>query len=215
MNNEKLANAIVKAIGYTENGGKPDINNPKKGKTGEMASIFQFTPATWKNYAQQVLGDKNAPMNADNETYVVHKKVSGWLEKGYTPKQIASMWNAGTGEPDAYSGKFSDGSPSRGVNKKYGVKFDVPGYADKVDKYTNNFVKGEDATAGTLENPNGKITDPTAKSTPPVMDQGNSDPLSSVLSMMKQAQTPKGAQTAQAPQVKPNTGLIQTLINKA
>ena len=48
MDKDKLANAIVKAIAYQENGGKPNIDNPSKGKSGEMKSIFQFEPATWK-----------------------------------------------------------------------------------------------------------------------------------------------------------------------
>lgn len=139
QNNEQLASAITKALGYAENGGKPDPNNTQAGKTGELKSIFQFTPDTWKNYAKEILGDENAELTPDAETFVVHKKVSDWLSKGYQPKQIASMWNAGVGEPDAYSGKFSNGSPSKGVNAKYGVQFDVPTYANKVEKYVNEF----------------------------------------------------------------------------
>lgn len=132
-----LAYAITRAIAYTENGGKP--TTPKAGKTGELKSIFQFTPATWKNYAQQILGDPNAPLTADNETQVVVSKVQKWLDEGKTAKQIASMWNAGTGEPDAWTGKFSNGHPSVGVNKQYGVPFNVPAYANKVANYAKNF----------------------------------------------------------------------------
>lgn len=144
MNNQQSqlnpeAAAITKALAYTENGGKLDINNPSAGKTGEMKSIFQFEPATWKAYAKQASGDENLPMTPENESLVTYSKVHDWLNKGYTVPQIASMWNAGPGEHEAYSGKFSDGSSSVGVNKKYGVKYDVPGYAKKVEGYVKQF----------------------------------------------------------------------------
>ncbi len=137
-----IADAIFKALAYTENGGKPDIKKPSAGKTGEMASVFQFTPSTWKNYSKQVTG-ADIPISPEAEAFVVHKKIGEWLKKGYEPKQIASMWNAGSGEPDAYKGEFQSkahaGMPSVGVNKKYGVKYDVPGYVSKFDKYFNEF----------------------------------------------------------------------------
>lgn len=134
-----LAQATTKALGYTENGGKPDINNPKAGKSGEAKSIFQFTPATWKAYSKQIIGKDNLPLTSDNETYVVNEKMKQLIKEGKTIKQIASIWNAGPGEQDAYTGKFSDGSSSVGVNKKYGVKFDVPSYANQVATYAKKF----------------------------------------------------------------------------
>lgn len=135
-----LAYAITKALAYTENGGKP--TNPQAGKTGELKSIFQFTPGTWKNYSTQTLG-KEVPITPDNETHVVVSKVSKWLEQGYTAKQIASMWNAGEGEPDAYTGKFSNGYSSIGVNHKYGVGYNVPRYADTLSNYAKQFYKSD------------------------------------------------------------------------
>lgn len=134
-----LTYAITKGLAYQENGGKP--TNPKAGKTGELKSIFQFTPDTWKNYAKEVLGDANAPITPDNETKVVTTQVRKWIDEGKNVKQIASMWNAGRGEPEAYTGKFSNGNSSVGVNKKYGVKFDVPTYANKVSDYAKQFYK--------------------------------------------------------------------------
>ena len=135
---ELLSQSITKGIAYAENGGRVNMDNPSQGKTGEMKSIYQFTPATWKNYSKQIFG-KEVPMNKDTETHVVNEKVKGWIKKGYTTSQIASMWNAGTGEPNAYTGKFSNGSQSSGINKKYNVKFDVPGYANKVLNYSKQF----------------------------------------------------------------------------
>lgn len=137
MDNQKLAESITKAIGYVENGGKPNHEHLKAGKTGELPSVFQFTPDTWKNYSHEIFG-KEVPISPDAETHVVLSKVSKWLEKGYKPEEIFSIWNAGVGEPEAYGGTFSDGSPSVGTNKKYGVKFDVPGYVKKAKSYMDN-----------------------------------------------------------------------------
>jgi len=123
--------AIVKAIAYAENGGKM----PKEavaGKTGEMKSIFQFTPDTWKMYSKQVLG-KEEPLTSDNESLVVYGKVGKWLDDGYNTEQIASMWNAGEQRPDAYKQNW------KGTNKKYGVSFDTPAYAKKVADYAKQF----------------------------------------------------------------------------
>ena len=139
--NEKdtLADAITKAIAYTENGGKLNIGNPQAGKSGEMKSIFQFTPNTWKLYAKQTLGDEKAPLNADNETQVVKTKVLKWLDEGKTTSEIASMWNAGESKPDAYKTNHV------GVNK-YGVKYDTPQYAANVLNYAKKFYQEKSTT---------------------------------------------------------------------
>jgi len=200
-----LVDAITKALGYTENGGKPDLNRLSAGKTGELKSIFQFTPDTWKNYAQQVYGDPNTPLTPDHETHVVKTKVAGWLEKGYSPKQIASMWNAGVGEPDAYSGKFSNGQPSRGINKKYGVPYDVPAYANKVDKYTQEFLKGRAVgnVAGSMAK--APVSNIASAST------GGGDPLAQMIQTIQSKQ--KAPMQPPAPTAQPSVakGLLQTL----
>lgn len=191
--------AMTKAIAYAENGGAPDIDNPIAGKTGELKSIFQFTPNTWKNYAKQTFGDENTVLNADNETYVVMNKVKGWLDEGYKPEQIASMWNAGTGEPNAYTGKFSNGKPSVGVNKKYNVKFNVPEYTQKVLKYYNQFNGGKQS----FDNKNQSVS---------------SDPANKLLSLLSGA----GKTSAIQPQTtstplqkdKDNVGMLLQLLNR-
>lgn len=204
MDDPALVDAITKALGYTENGGKPDLSKLTAGRTGEMKSIFQFTPDTWKNYAGQVFGDPNTPLTPDNETHVVKTKVADWLQKGYQPKQIASMWNAGIGEPDAYSGKFSNGQPSKGVNKKYGIPYDVPAYANKVDKYTQEFLKGRQVghMVGALaQAPVGNFTSAS----------GGSDHLAQLVQHIqsKQQATPAPANTA--PKSSMVKGLLQSL----
>lgn len=178
-------NALVKALGYAENGGKPNLGNPSQGKTGEMKSVFQFTPDTWKNYSKQVLG-KTVPLSPDAETYVVQKKVHNWLSHGYKPEQIFSMWNAGQGEPDAYTGQFSDGSASKGVNKKYGKEFNVPEYVNKGMGYYNQFAN---------ENKSNLLRD-------------------KVLAMMRGGQNQQPTQSGQTNQtVQPGQGLMSQLTN--
>lgn len=137
MDKQKLALLITKALAYTENGGKP--TTAKAGKSGELKSIFQFLPSTWKLYSKQVLG-QDVPLTLESEAYVVHKKVSDWidhLEEDGTPEEeiplkIASMWNAGERKADAYKENH------KGTNK-YGVAYDTPAYAKKVGNYVKEF----------------------------------------------------------------------------
>lgn len=142
--NPTIIKALTKAIAYNEHNGEP---KSVKGKSGEMASIFQYTPPTWKAYSTEVLG-KETPLDPNTESYVTAAKVGKWLEAGYTPEQVLSMWNAGSGEPNAWMGKFQkdtgshhSGDPSKGVNAKYQVPFDVPGYVKKGMGYFNQFSK--------------------------------------------------------------------------
>lgn len=178
-----LSYAIARALAYQENGGKIDLNNIRAGKTGELKSIYQFTPATWKNYAKEVLGDQNAELTPDNEVKVVVKKVGDWIDKGYNVKQIASVWNAGASEPDAFTGKFSNGRPSKGINKKYGVPYDVPKYADNVANYARDFYKTDFAPQ--------VHSSPTAATTP---------------------QAPQAERKAPTPTPKLNNGLMGSLV---
>ncbi len=115
---------IVRALALTENGGKiPD--QAKAGQSGEMKSVFQFTPGTWKMYSKEVLGHE-APMTNENESAVTYGKVAKWTEDGLKPDEIASIWNSG--KPDAYL------HDAKGTNK-YGVKYDVPGYVKKFNEH--------------------------------------------------------------------------------
>lgn len=133
---------IVKALAYAENGGKP--TQPKAGKTGEMKSIFQYTPDTWKIYSKQISGEDNLPLDNESETAVTYGKVGSWydqdIKEGYSPEEaimrIASRWNAGEQRPDAYK------QGVKGINKKYGVAYDTPAYAKKVADYAKQFEGG-------------------------------------------------------------------------
>ena len=129
-NNTILTLAIVKALAYTENGGAPSVEKEKAGQSGELKSMFQFEPETWKAYSKQITGQENLPITPQNEAVVVAGKVNSWLKQGYNTMQIASLWNSGT--PDGYKDNV-------GINKE-GVKYNTPEYAKKVQNYTDEFI---------------------------------------------------------------------------
>jgi muramidase (phage lysozyme) len=108
------ASNITNAIKAVESGG----NYNAKGASGEFGA-YQFMPNTWKQWAGEFLGDPNAKPTPQNQDYVANAKVNSLIQQGYTPEQIALIWNGGT--------------PVRksGVNK-FGVKYDSGAYADKV-----------------------------------------------------------------------------------
>lgn len=132
MQPDKYTASIVKALALVENGGKIPLENPSKGQSGEMKSIFQFTPGTWRMYAKEILGKDDVPLNQGTESVVTYGKVHKWLQEGYSPEEIASIWNSG--KPDAYKKEW------RGTNK-YGVKYDTPGYVEKFKKYLGSSEK--------------------------------------------------------------------------
>lgn len=144
---DKLAKAVTKGIAFAENGGKVNINNPIAGKSGEMKSIFQYTPETWKLYSKEILG-REVPLNADYETYVTNEKVKKWIDEGHNTSQIASMWNAGPSKPNAYKEKH------KGINK-FGVKYDTPTYAKKVLDYSKEFYTNQNSN---ISNENNALT---------------------------------------------------------
>lgn len=118
---------LAKAIRQSESGG--DFS--AKGASGEQGG-YQFTQPTWDTYSKEF--GINVPLNnatPEQQNAVAYNKIKKWKDEGKDVTQIASMWNAGQGEPNAYTGKFSNGSPSIGVNK-YGVKYDVPKYVASV-----------------------------------------------------------------------------------
>lgn len=128
--------ALMKAISKQESGNRAVL--PAEGAQVGGASIYQYTTGTWKGTAQKYLGNANAPLTRANENQATYKKIKEWKDAGYRPEQIASMWNAGEGEPNAYKGKFETntsthkaGDPSVGTNQ-WGVGYSVPGHAQKV-----------------------------------------------------------------------------------
>ncbi len=125
---------LVSAIGRAETGEPSEQAYSQKGASGEFGR-YQFMPTTYKAYAKRYLGDENAEPNMVNQNKIAYSFVKEKKDKGYNPAQIASMWNAGEGNPDAYK------EGHKGTNK-YGVEYDTPGYAQKVSKYYNQ-LKGQ------------------------------------------------------------------------
>lgn len=120
---------LTKAIRQTESGG----NFQATGASGEYGA-YQFTAPTWSKLAGKYLGDSSIPLQSatpEQQNQVAYKQIADWKNSGYNVGQIASMWNAGEGEPNAYQGTFSNGKPSVGTNS-YGVSYSVPDYAKSV-----------------------------------------------------------------------------------
>lgn len=116
--------ALAKAIRQTESGG--DFN--ARGQSGEIGA-YQFTPATWAGASKKYLG-RDVPLDRatpQEQNEVVYKRIKEWKDAGRNVGQIASMWNAGEGRPNAYVENW------RGTNS-LGVSFDTPAYAEKVAK---------------------------------------------------------------------------------
>lgn len=134
---DPVAQTLTKAIGYQEGGGK--LNYNALGDSGKSAGAYQWNngkqtlqtggiPANFRSDAQKYGLNPN-DFSPANQNQVAYTKVKSYLDKGFKPSQIASMWNAGEGEPNAYTGQFSNGSASSTPT------FDVPGYTKGVQKY--------------------------------------------------------------------------------
>ncbi len=96
---------------------------------------------------------KNVPLEQATpaeQNQVAYSRIEKLKSEGYGPAQIASMWNAGTGEPNAYTGTFSNGQPSEGTNS-YGVKYNVPAYVNGVMKNYANLTQSSTNTGSTQQ----------------------------------------------------------------
>lgn len=191
---EILADSITKALAYTENNGKPNVEHPHAGKTGELKSIFQFTPQTWHAYAKEAMGGDDVELTPDNETYVVRHKVLKWIDEGKTVSEIASIWNAGN--PNAYK------QGHKGINKKYGVAYDTPAYSKKVLDFSKQFYNEKsniDQTGTALG---------TNENTP------SSEPLNNIMNIISQAQASTKAPAVQGNALNPKVGILPSLAKK-
>lgn len=156
--------ALAKAVRQIESGGNPTA----VGKSGEYGA-YQYEPGTWA--VQSKAAGVNVPLQQatlaqQNQVWYTWAKAQ--KDAGKNVGQIASMQNAGEGEPDAYTGKFSNGQPSKGTNPE-GVPFDVPEYAKEVAKTYQQY-KSQSGTSG-------NAADPTA----PAPQRGLADKVKNVL----------------------------------
>lgn len=159
---------FTKAIAMQEGGGKL-LSYDAPGGDGSIGR-YQFTPATWNNYAQQVLGSPDAPMTSANQNEVAYTKLNQWHQQGYTWAQMASMWNAGEGSPDSWK---------PGTVQAHG---DTPDYVKNVQKYAQQLDQKQSEAATGYVTPQG--TDPNAApvTQPSAPSGGTSDPSGGFLS---------------------------------
>ena len=112
---------LTKAIRQTESGG----NFTAQGKSGEYGA-YQFTQPTWDTYSKEA--GINVPLDQatpEQQNQVAYTKIKQWKDAGNNIGQIASMWNAGEGNKEAYLDN------NTGTNK-YGVHYDTGAYAKSV-----------------------------------------------------------------------------------
>lgn len=136
-NAQILANAIRQ--------GEGGDNYSTSGDGGNSWGAYQFQKGAWDNAAK--LAGVNAvwgKATPAQQNQVADTQIKQWLQEGKNPAQIASMWNAGAGEPNAYTGQFSNGQPSVVPGK-----FDVPGYTKKVLNTASSLWQAHQADLGT------------------------------------------------------------------
>lgn len=128
MNPDELntnAQILTNAIRSQEGGD----NYSAPGDGGNSWGAYQFGKGAWEK-AASLAGIKSpwGKASPTEQNQAADTQIKQWLSEGKTPPQVASMWNAGPGEPNAYTGTFQrDGSPSTVPGK-----FDVPGYTKRV-----------------------------------------------------------------------------------
>lgn len=120
--------AMTKAIRQVESGG----NFQAQGKSGEYGA-YQFTKDTWNALAPKYgVTSKFGEATPEDQNKVAYNQVADWKNKGFNVGQVASMWNAGSGKPNAYL-EGNAGTNSAGVN------YDTQGYAQKVAQAYQQF----------------------------------------------------------------------------
>lgn len=113
--------ALAQAIRQTESGNNPTA----KGASGEYGA-YQWEPGTWAKMS--AAAGVNVPLQQatpEQQNQVAYTQIKQWKDQGYNVGQIASMWNAGEGDPNAYI------NGNAGTNSQ-GVAYDTKAYAQKV-----------------------------------------------------------------------------------
>lgn len=135
MNNEQLDPTIVnmaRAIKSVETSGS---QNPyqAKGGSGEYGA-YQYTAPTWAADSQKYLGQAVPLEGATTaqQNQVAYGKIKDLKAQGYTPDQVASIWNSGKPDPTGNVGTNSSG-----------VNYDTPQYVKSVTNAYNQFKNGQ------------------------------------------------------------------------
>jgi len=152
---------LAKAIRQTESGG----NYSATSKDGSYGA-YQFLQSTWNNTAQKYgISASWKDATPEQQNAVAYNQIKEWKDAGHNVAQIASMWNAGQGNPNAYTGTFANGKPAVGTNSA-GVKYSVPDYAYKVANAYQTYKKQSGDTSGDTAYASGGQDTPQA-ATPP------------------------------------------------
>lgn len=130
---------LSKAIRQQESGG----NYNAVGDNGTSQGAYQWQPGNFAKDATQFGLNPNdfSPVNQDKVAYA---QINAYKQAGYSPDQIASLWNSG--KPDA--------TGNVGVTEINGkpVNYDTPKYVQGVMNYFNQYKQqnpGQPATAST------------------------------------------------------------------
>jgi murein DD-endopeptidase MepM/ murein hydrolase activator NlpD len=139
---------LARAIAMKETNGGLNIT---AGASGELASKYQYMPATWASTSQaynKAVNGKNAPLafSLDLEDAVTEWQVAKWKAEGKTNAQIFAMWNGGPGAANNWQNRV-------GVNSK-GVKYDVPSYVNGASQFLAQITGMTNAVGTSATNPN-------------------------------------------------------------
>lgn len=181
---------VMRAIGHVESGG--DYN--AVGDSGRSKGAYQWHDDNWKNSAQQILGDENAPMTPENQNKVAYHQIKAYKDAGRTPEEIAALWNGA--HKDKNTGLYAYNNPEYGVKFRNAVR---GGSSDSSSSNTDE--NGYSTTAAFTNAPNAENSGQSQE-----QEQGLGDKIKGRLSDASKALS--GAATGQ---INPISGILQTL----
>jgi len=138
---------VAAAIKITESGdpAHPNGNYNAKGGSGEFGA-YQFMPGTWQAVSSEYVQATGAgyalplPQTPANQDAVAEWKVEQLMSRGWSPRQVALIWNTSlSGEEKPLI--------NVGTNSA-GIRFNSPGYADKVVGNLAKFPAFQKSTSG-------------------------------------------------------------------
>lgn len=128
---------MARAIRTVESNG--DYN--AKGDNGQSFGAYQFNGSNFQDWAKThgLNPSDTSPVNQDKVAYY---QMKSYKDMGFSPEQVAAAWNAGPN-------KAKDGSWQKnvGVNSQ-GIKYDTPGYVNKVIQAFNSIRAGGEPKFG-------------------------------------------------------------------
>lgn len=133
---------LTHAIALAETGSNGKPNYTAIGDNGTSHGAYQWQPGNFAAAATR-FGLNPSDLSPENQDKVAYAQVKSYKDQGYTPAQIASLWNSG--QPNNYVNH----SGSTVINGK-SVSYDTPAYVGRVkSNYLSLIGKGNSATAGT------------------------------------------------------------------